>query len=85
MNGFVQSYYDQEKNVAHSRKIMYYFPKEKLPVLTTLASRLRGVQWMVFIDSRADAVQSGVCSLRDFVRPGEHGCFLLQQAISKHL
>lgn len=37
MNGFVQSYYDQEKNVSHSRKIMYYFPEDKLPVLTTLA------------------------------------------------
>ena len=37
MTGFVQSYYDQEKNVSHSRKIMYYFPQNKLPVLTTLA------------------------------------------------
>jgi phospholipase C len=37
MQGFVQSYYDQQKNVSHSRKIMYYFPPEKLPVLTTLA------------------------------------------------
>ena len=37
MNGFVQSYYDQEKNVNHSRKIMYYFAEDKLPVLTTLA------------------------------------------------
>ena len=38
MNGFVQSYYDQQKNVGHSRKIMYYFAQDKLPVLTTLAS-----------------------------------------------
>jgi phospholipase C len=37
MNGFVQSYYDQQKNVNHSRKIMYYFAEDKLPVLTTLA------------------------------------------------
>jgi len=37
MNGFVQNYYAQEKNVSHSRKIMYYFPESKLPVLTTLA------------------------------------------------
>jgi phospholipase C len=37
MQGFVQSYYDQQKNVSHSRKIMYYFPPEKLPVITTLA------------------------------------------------
>jgi phospholipase C len=37
MQGFVQSYYDQQKSVSHSRKIMYYFAKEKLPVLTSLA------------------------------------------------
>jgi len=37
MRGFVQSYYDQRKDVNHSRKIMYYFTKDKLPVLTTLA------------------------------------------------
>lgn len=42
MNGFVHSYFDQQRDVAHSRKIMYYFGKDnsgnyKLPVLTTLA------------------------------------------------
>jgi phospholipase C len=37
MQGFIKSYYNQRKDVAHSQKIMYYFPKEKLPVLTTLA------------------------------------------------
>lgn len=37
MGGFVQSYHDQRKDVNHSRQIMYYFPPEKLPVLTTLA------------------------------------------------
>jgi phospholipase C len=37
MGGFVQSYYDQRKDTAHSRKIMYYFAKDKLPVLTGLA------------------------------------------------
>lgn len=37
MQGFVQSYFQQRRDVAHSRKIMYYFPKNKLPVLTSLA------------------------------------------------
>jgi phospholipase C len=37
MNGFVQSYFDQRHDVDHSRKIMYYFTPEQLPVLTTLA------------------------------------------------
>src|SRR5579863_7784090 len=37
MGGFVKSYWDQRHDVNHSRKIMYYFPRNKLPVLTTLA------------------------------------------------
>jgi phospholipase C len=39
MQGFIQSYYQQQKNVEQSRKIMYYFPPEKLPVLTALAQQ----------------------------------------------
>jgi phospholipase C len=38
MQGFVKSYFNQRRDLAHSQKIMYYFPKEKLPVLTTLAT-----------------------------------------------
>jgi phospholipase C len=37
MNGFVQSYYDQQHNVNQSKKVMYYFQPDKLPVLTNLA------------------------------------------------
>ena len=37
MSGFVQSYFDQQRSVSHSRQIMYYFKPEQLPVLTTLA------------------------------------------------
>src|ERR1700730_8541009 len=37
MQGFVKSYFNQRGDVDHSRKIMYNFPKDKLPVLTTLA------------------------------------------------
>jgi len=37
MQGFVKSYFNQQHDVKHSQKIMYYFAKEKLPVLTTLA------------------------------------------------
>src|ERR1700740_3364391 len=37
MQGFIKSYFNQRRDVAHSQMIMYYFPKEKLPVLTTLA------------------------------------------------
>lgn len=37
MQGFVKSYFNQRRDVAHSQKIMYYFKKEDLPVLTTLA------------------------------------------------
>jgi hypothetical protein len=39
MNGFVQSYYNQQHNVGHSQKIMNYFTAGKLPVLRTLAKQ----------------------------------------------
>src|SRR3954465_2453378 len=38
MQGFVKSYFSQRRDVKHSRKIMYYFTPDKLPVLTTLAT-----------------------------------------------
>lgn len=38
MQGFIKSYYQQQKDADHSHKILYYFPPEKLPVLTTLAT-----------------------------------------------
>jgi phospholipase C len=37
MQGFVKSYFTQRRDVGHSQKIMYYFKKDDLPVLTTLA------------------------------------------------
>ncbi len=37
MGGFVKNYFGERKDVDHSRKIMYYFPHDKLPVLTGLA------------------------------------------------
>jgi phospholipase C len=37
MQGFVRSYFNQQQDVGHSHKIMYYFAQNQLPVLTTLA------------------------------------------------
>jgi phospholipase C len=37
MQGFVKSYFNQQRDVGHSQKIMYYFAQKQLPVLTTLA------------------------------------------------
>jgi phospholipase C len=37
MQGFVKSYFNQQRDVGHSQKIMYYFKQTDLPVLTTLA------------------------------------------------
>ncbi|MBZ5655392.1 MAG: alkaline phosphatase family protein [Acidobacteriia bacterium] len=37
MQGFVKSYFNQQRDVKHSQKIMYYFAQDQLPVLTTLA------------------------------------------------
>ena len=39
MQGFVQSYWDQQHSVSHSRKIMYYFAPKDVPVLATLAQK----------------------------------------------
>jgi phospholipase C len=38
MQGFIQNYFQQQQDVAHSQKIMYYFSADKLPVLTSLAT-----------------------------------------------
>ena len=37
MQGFVKSYFNQQQDVGHSQRIMYYFTQDQLPVLTTLA------------------------------------------------
>lgn len=37
MQGFVKAYYQKERDVAHSREIMYCFSPDKVPVITTLA------------------------------------------------
>ncbi len=37
MRGFIKSYFNQRRDVKHSQMIMYYFPQDKLPVLTKLA------------------------------------------------
>lgn len=39
MKGFVQSYYEQRNDVTRSKRIMYYFDPQKLPVITTLATQ----------------------------------------------
>ena len=39
MQGFVASYFNEFRNVKHSHLIMNYFPAQKLPVLTTLATQ----------------------------------------------
>ena len=38
VQGFVKSYFNQQQDVGHSQKIMYYFAQNQLPVLTTLAT-----------------------------------------------
>ena len=37
MQGFIKSYFNQQEDVGHSQKIMYYFAQNQSPVLTTLA------------------------------------------------
>jgi phospholipase C len=38
MQGFVQNYFQQTQDLAHSQRIMYYFSEDKLSVLTSLAT-----------------------------------------------
>lgn len=37
MRGFIKSYFNQQRDVGHSQKIMYYFKQSDLPILTRLA------------------------------------------------
>jgi phospholipase C len=37
MQGFIKSYFNQQRDVKHSQKIMYHFAQNQLPVLTNLA------------------------------------------------
>jgi phospholipase C len=37
MQGFVKSYFNQQRDLRHAQYVMYYFSQDKLPVLTTLA------------------------------------------------
>jgi phospholipase C len=37
MDGFIRSYFEQRRDINHSRKIMYYFKPNKIPILTGLA------------------------------------------------
>jgi len=37
MQGFIKSYFNQQRNVGQSQKIMYYFSQKNLPILTKLA------------------------------------------------
>ena len=39
MQGFVKSYFQKRQDVSHSRRVMYCFPPEKVPVLATLARK----------------------------------------------
>ena len=37
MQGFVKSYFNQQRDLRHAQYVMFYFSQDKLPVLTTLA------------------------------------------------
>src|SRR2546423_4987027 len=37
MQGFVKSFFNQQRDAKHSQMIMYYFSQDKLPVVTALA------------------------------------------------
>ena len=85
MQGFIASYFDQQRDVKHSRKIMYYFKPDKLPVLTTLAAEYAVFnRWFASIPG-PDALQPRVRALRHVVRPRRHGALLRQPEVQEHL
>ncbi len=84
MAGFVKSYYRERQDVDHSRKIMYYFAPDKLPVLTALASNFAS-STVGSRPSPAQPLQPRLRALRHVVRPGLHGRFLLSQEAAEHL
>ena len=38
LQGFIKAYYQKRDSIPHSHNVMYCFPPEKVPVITTLAS-----------------------------------------------
>ena len=46
---------------------------------------IRGLQPVVLVHPRPDAVQPRLRALRHLVRPGQHGRLLLEQAVQEHL
>jgi len=76
MQGFIKSYYNQQQDVAHSANILYYFPPDKLPVLTTLAMEFAVFnRWFASIPGPT-ICKPRLCPLRHLVRSSQHGCFL---------
>jgi len=72
MQGFVQNYFQQQQDVAHSQKIMYYFSADKLPVLTSLATNFAVFnRWFASIPGPT-ILQPRLCALWHLVRTGRH-------------
>ncbi len=83
MQGFVKSYFNQQKDVKHSQKIMYYFKQSDLPVLTTLALEFAVFnRWFASIP-RAHDLQPRVRALWDFLRTCGHESRSISTSLSK--
>ena len=85
MQGFIASYFEQRRDVKHSRKIMYYFKRGQAAGPDDPGPRVRGVQPVVCVDSRTDAVQPRLRALRHLVRARRHGALLCQPVVQEHL
>ena len=86
MQGFVQSYFDQQRDVNQSKKIMYYFAPEKLPVLTTLVKEFCTCSTAGFRrsrDRRSATGRSRTTARRSGTSAMEH--VLRRRAVQEHL
>ena len=85
MQGFVKSYFNQQRDVGHSQKIMYYFAQNQLPVLTTLA-----LEFAVFNRWFASIPGPTICNrafapLWHVVRQSGYEPALCERALPEHL
>ena len=81
MQGFVKSYFNQQKERAALAPDHELLHPGKASCTDEAGDRICRVQSLVFVDPRTHALQSSFRALWNLVRPGQHGCLLLEQAI----
>ena len=85
MTGFVRNYYDAAPGHRPCGADHVRVQAGAVAGPDDAGAAVRGVQRVVLVHSRADALQQGVCALRHVVRPGRHGMVVRDEADRQHL